>query len=244
MPSNVETKSRAERTGRGVRPILVAFCEGTTVPFELPAAGAVTLGRDEGCELRIDHPSVSRKHTCIYPGSPVTVEDLGSRNGTVVRGVPVAARQRVPIHAGDVFECGDALVVLRELPLEGPTAQMAPSDALAASKRPVKELVVGPDGRWFEPAGGGRINLGRRGPLRRLLWSLTEQRLRAPGAGMPVERVIALGWPGEKIQHEAALARVYTTVQRLRALGLGEVLRTQDDGYLLDPAVPVRRDAG
>ena len=37
------------------------------------------------------------------------------------------------------------------------------------------------------------------------------------------------------MKHEAATLRVYTTVRRLRALGLAEVLLTRDDGYLLDP---------
>jgi hypothetical protein len=32
-------------------------------------------------------------------------------------------------------------------------------------------------------------------------------------------------------------ARAYTTIRSLRALGLGEVLRRCDEGYLLDPDV-------
>jgi biotin operon repressor len=58
-----------------------------------------------------------------------------------------------------------------------------------------------------------------------------------------VDALLAAGWPGERVDYEAGVARVYTTIQRLRALGLQNVLVTQDDGYLLDPSTPVRIDA-
>jgi hypothetical protein len=51
--------------------------------------------------------------------------------------------------------------------------------------------------------------------------------------------VIAAGWPGEKMKHEAATLRVYTTLRRLRSLGLAEALLTRDDGYLFDPNLPI-----
>ena len=54
--------------------------------------------------------------------------------------------------------------------------------------------------------------------------------------------LIEAGWPGEKMQHEAATLRVYTTIRRLRGLGLGDVLVTRDEGYLLDPEVAVRTE--
>ena len=53
--------------------------------FELPARAEVTLGRDESNQVRIDHPSVSRRHAMLRMGSPIVVEDLGGANGTFVR---------------------------------------------------------------------------------------------------------------------------------------------------------------
>lgn len=50
-------------------------------------AGENELGRDSGVAVRIDHPSVSRRHARISIGpSRVVLEDLGSRNGTYVDG--------------------------------------------------------------------------------------------------------------------------------------------------------------
>ena len=38
---------------------------------------------------------------------------------------------------------------------------------------------------------------------------------------------------------EAAASRAYVALNRLRALGLREVISRRDDGYLLDPAFEV-----
>ena len=45
------------------------------------------IGRDESCAVRIDAPRVSRRHTRIrVRGHDASIEDLGSKNGTFLRG--------------------------------------------------------------------------------------------------------------------------------------------------------------
>lgn len=102
-------------------------------------------------------------------------------------------------------------------------------------------LRIGPDARWFA-IGGHREELGRRGPPRRLLRALAELRLARPGDAYAADELIAIGWPDEKIQRDAASMRLYTTVRLLRKLGLEGVLLTRDDGYLLDPSATVAID--
>lgn len=51
----------------------------------LPPSGKVILGRAEDTDVRIDDPSVSRKHAALHLDPPMRVEDLGSSNGTFVR---------------------------------------------------------------------------------------------------------------------------------------------------------------
>jgi two-component system response regulator AtoC len=51
----------------------------------LPAAGTVTLGRGEECEIRIDNGSVSRRHAALHLGEVLRIQDLGSANGTFMR---------------------------------------------------------------------------------------------------------------------------------------------------------------
>ena len=49
--------------------------------------GETIVGRDEGCDIRFDDPSVSRRHArFLVQDDQITVEDLGSTNGTLVNG--------------------------------------------------------------------------------------------------------------------------------------------------------------
>ena len=72
-----------------------------------------------------------------------------------------------------------------------------------------------------------------------MLWALAVARNEKRGVAMSTLELVDAGWPGERMKHEAATLRVYTTVRRLRALGLAEALLTRDDGYLLDPETAV-----
>ncbi|MFO0604349.1 MAG: FHA domain-containing protein [Polyangiales bacterium] len=55
--------------------------------YELPP-GDFFIGRSPGCQLTFEDPRVSRKHACFrVEAHRVTVEDLRSRNGTLVNGV-------------------------------------------------------------------------------------------------------------------------------------------------------------
>lgn len=123
----------------------------------------------------------------------------------------------------------------------GPSASTAPPSPRAAAVDGRVVLEVGQGQRWFSVAGGGSVDLSRRGPLRLLLRALAEHRQDAPGVGLSAERLFAAGWPGQRAQPQAAAARVYTAVATLRRLGLDAVLKRHDDGYLLDPEVVVAR---
>jgi hypothetical protein len=149
-----------------------------------------------------------------------------------VAGVAIAPGAPVPLRAGHVVECGEAMVVLRD------------GAAEASGSRTLAPVVLARDGRWLSIADGERILLGRRGALRRMLLALAERRLADPGRAISVVEMVAAGWPGDRARFESAQARVYTSVQRLRALGLAGVLLTRDDGYLLDPEVPLAWAAG
>jgi len=102
-------------------------------------------------------------------------------------------------------------------------------------------IEVGPEARWFRRGGGPAVDLRRRGAPRLILRELVDQRLAAPGVGLSVEALVEAGWPGDRVLAASAAARVYVAIRTLRALGLDGVLLRQDDGYLLDPAVPLRR---
>ena len=54
-------------------------------PIDLPASGNVSIGRGEGCDVRVRDPSVSRHHAVIHVGTKVIIQDLGSADGTTIR---------------------------------------------------------------------------------------------------------------------------------------------------------------
>jgi len=62
-------------------------------------------GRDEGCGVRLDEQSVSRRHArFLVQDEVVTVEDLNSTNGTLVNGKRAAGP--VALRAGDTVRIG------------------------------------------------------------------------------------------------------------------------------------------
>jgi pSer/pThr/pTyr-binding forkhead associated (FHA) protein len=72
----------------------------------------VLVGRAPSADLRLDDPMVSRLHARIeMRDDGVYVEDLGSRNGTSVDGVTVAAPRKLAVD--DEITVGSAAVVFR-----------------------------------------------------------------------------------------------------------------------------------
>jgi hypothetical protein len=111
--------------------------------------------------------------------------------------------------------------------------------ALRASATP--SLRIAHDASTFQFADQAVVDLTRRAPLRRVLEYLAIQRSCCPGLAVSSDDLFHAGWPGERASAFSAAARVYTTIARLRRLGLLHVLLTHDDGYLLDPRVPLER---
>ena len=69
------------------------------------AVGESVVGRGHDADVRIPVSEVSRRHArVVVEKSRVTIEDLGSRNGTFVRGV--AAKRPTPLADGDEVAFG------------------------------------------------------------------------------------------------------------------------------------------
>jgi DNA-binding winged helix-turn-helix (wHTH) protein len=85
--------------------------------------GENLIGRDEDVSVRIDAPSVSRHHArlTVVSGSPSTLEDLGSKNGTWVAGRRLA-KDAAPLRDGDVLRLGKVELVFLDSKQKGSTA--------------------------------------------------------------------------------------------------------------------------
>lgn len=230
MTAKQSDESTASASDDAARPGALLVVSGADASkTTLPERGALVLGRGDDAEIRIASTSLSRHHArfVVSEVGGLTVEDLASRNGTRIGGVVVAAHKAFPLGIGDVVECGGTLVLVTRRETAAP--------------RHDASLVVSADARWFRREAGDAVNLGKRGALRLLLVHLVERRLASPGSASSVEAMFDAGWPGERIAFASAQARVYTSIQRLRALGLADVLITRGDGYFIDPACDVRR---
>ncbi len=98
-------------------------------------------------------------------------------------------------------------------------------------------LEVSDDVRFFRFDGGESVDLTRRRSLRGVLHALVEQHRHARGQPISLDAVLEAGWPGERMSPESGARRVYVTINRLRKLGLEELLVTTGDGYMLEPRV-------
>ncbi len=94
-------------------PRLSAFWDGGSLQRPLPRTGTLTIGRSSGCDIRIDHASVSRKHAVLHLGAQIRVEDAGSANGTRVGGRPATSGAPIAVAPGEVIEVGQVVVVIQ-----------------------------------------------------------------------------------------------------------------------------------
>lgn len=100
----------ADAKSPGVRGIA---CWLVTPSGQIPLfPGENIVGREPGVGVWLDSPSVSRRHACIRVARDlVTVEDLGSKNGTTLRHVRVEGVR--PVQDGDDLRFGSVGTTFR-----------------------------------------------------------------------------------------------------------------------------------
>ena len=108
-PSDVEGKNREARNRLVLESREVPLLDGENV-----------IGRDPDAALWIDHPSVSRRHArVVVAQGKVKLEDLGSKNGTLLNGKRI--RRVQPLSDGDEIQIGTETMVFRAMSQLGTT---------------------------------------------------------------------------------------------------------------------------
>jgi pSer/pThr/pTyr-binding forkhead associated (FHA) protein len=80
----------------------------------LPLKGEVTIGRFTGSRLVINHDALSRMHAILrITSEDLTIEDLGSANGTFVREARIKPGVQVSFSTGDVVRLGDVILIFQ-----------------------------------------------------------------------------------------------------------------------------------
>lgn len=97
---------------RGFRVIVVS--DGRAVTQPLPAQGEISIGRFTGSKLSVQHHTLSRMHAIVrVTPDDMTIEDLGSENGTYVRELRLKPGRQEPFSTGDVVRVGDVILIFR-----------------------------------------------------------------------------------------------------------------------------------
>jgi predicted ATPase/tetratricopeptide (TPR) repeat protein len=102
-------------------------------------------------------------------------------------------------------------------------------------------MVVGCEGAWLRTPEGQTIDTSHRPQLARLMAALVQARLDEGGRPLESQELIDRVWPGEAILPEAAANRLYYVIGALRKAGLGQALISTNEGYMLDPTLPLLR---
>jgi transcriptional regulator with PAS, ATPase and Fis domain len=139
--------------------------------LDLPAAGALAIGRQEGSDVWIPDPSVSRRHAVLHVGEKLVIEDLGGANGTMIVDRPSPSAQtetlnmrhvvkkQAELTVGDTLLFGAARVLVRRAPdVDAPNAEadgeivLDPAmrglyaEAALAAPTPINVLLLGETG--------------------------------------------------------------------------------------------------
>src|SRR5262245_11285688 len=103
-----------QATSERATPLLSVLGSGVALDVPLPARGRLVLGRGESTDVRIDHSSVSREHAALeIESAGVFISDLGSKNGTKVRGERLKPNERVRLEPGVSAEIGEIVLLVR-----------------------------------------------------------------------------------------------------------------------------------
>jgi two-component system, NtrC family, response regulator AtoC len=92
---------------------LLIFSGETLSTHTLPEEGDLVVGRADECHIQVDTPALSRRHALIRIGAAMTVEDMGSSNGTRVRGKLLGPGEKAELKAGDSIELGPVTLVVQ-----------------------------------------------------------------------------------------------------------------------------------
>jgi two-component system response regulator AtoC len=115
MDSDPKTLSlRSGTSSPSGRLTLLVFAGDVSKALLLPEHASLSIGRGTDVDLRLDDQAISRRHLNLHLlGDRVRVEDLGSANGTRVRGRDLSRGETVELQPGDAVEIGRTLLVLQ-----------------------------------------------------------------------------------------------------------------------------------
>jgi predicted component of type VI protein secretion system len=124
-----------------VADVQIVIVDGPNSGREFELSGATVVGRDQSAGLVIDDPEASRRHASLSVSeSGVTVEDLGSTNGTFVNGARISDARDVV--GGDKLRIGTTVFELRVEEEPEPEPEAAQATRIGTALPDLDELQV------------------------------------------------------------------------------------------------------
>jgi len=125
-------------------PLRLQVTPAEGAPFEHPLRGdSLVLGRALDADVMLSDPFASRRHSRLFRnGGELFVEDLGSRNGTILNGQTI--QQPTRVGPGDVIKISNSLIrIAAEAEAPAPVRPPEPSDDFLDGTvfRPAAELL-------------------------------------------------------------------------------------------------------
>jgi DNA-binding NtrC family response regulator len=97
---------------------LIVLRDGDASVYPLAKQGRLVIGRAQHADIRIDHPSVSREHAALHCGESISLEDLGSANGTRLQSRRLTQGVPAEVAPDTVIDLGEVLLVVQHRRLE------------------------------------------------------------------------------------------------------------------------------
>jgi DNA-binding winged helix-turn-helix (wHTH) protein len=137
VASIVDEEAKIRRSDAAVRVVHLLRCGKRDFP--LPE-GQHIIGREPDVLVSLDSPKVSRRHAQVtLQEDQVTLEDIGSKNGTFVGGVRIS--ELTALRPGDQIDIGPFTLVLRRLSETAPTeTDLSHTPPSWTPRRPIKRL--------------------------------------------------------------------------------------------------------
>jgi hypothetical protein len=175
---------RGEPSESSERYVIVFRDAGFGASIVLPEEGVVSIGRSGRHAVRIDHETVSRKHAVLRIAAAITIEDLGSTNGTWVGGERLPAHVPRELPLDEVAVVGSVrLAIQRRVAGDAPTLPPQPARPRRgdpAERQSIIDALARADGHQATAA--KLLGISRRTLINRLeQYQLPRPRKRPPG---------------------------------------------------------------
>lgn len=131
LPEATVRRSRSGRAPTGRRTLQV-LGEGFHASYPLAATGRLTIGRSSENLVPIDDPEISRHHLVLHVADTLSLEDLGSSNGSWVGDRKLEPRSVTTLLPGDPIRIGSTTLMVLERAIDAGTRRLWNYDYLEA----------------------------------------------------------------------------------------------------------------